>query len=93
MRELKWTPAWRARWQEFYDKASRIAIFGVDEHGYDFLPKLPAYDDLERAVCNTSSSQVPSTNAMPTECNSATRQNTLIFLAVIPFVMKKLFAS
>ncbi|CAF3656855.1 unnamed protein product [Rotaria sp. Silwood1] len=52
LRSLKWTPESTNRWQEFYNKASRLVIHGVNTREADTLSSLPTYEDLKSVRCS-----------------------------------------
>jgi hypothetical protein len=75
-----WTPESIAEWQEFYNNASRTIVFGrADNFNFDYLPKLPEYEDLKTSECKR------------VIINSAVGQNSFILLTFISFVITILF--
>ncbi len=50
--ELKWTPESVKGWQEFYNNASRLLIYGKSGNfSYEDLPTLPKFQDLKPPTC------------------------------------------
>lgn len=74
LRSLNWTSDSADQWQKFYQDASRIVI---SSHGgnysFDYLPKLPEYEDLKAPECKRSA------------LNSSVRQNSCIIFTFISF--------
>jgi len=72
--DLKWTPELAARWQEFYNSASRLVIYGRSgQMQSQILETLPTYKDLQ-----------------PDECPKSTgyRQTFSIFFLIVSFLIK-----
>jgi hypothetical protein len=62
--ELKWTPESIQQWQEFYNDAPRVVIFGqTGNFSFENITKLPEFKDLKASECKRSI------------LNSAIRQN------------------
>ncbi len=71
----QWTPETIVQWQEFYNKAPRLLIFGQGGNfSFQTLPELPPYKDLTPPPCKRG---IPS---------SAIRQNSLILFTWISFL-------
>jgi len=82
LNDIKWTPELAVKWQEFYNKASRRILIGGDHFETEFINSIPKYEDLKPEECST----------VPTQ--AAGRQSeTFIFLAFIPFIMRKILIS
>jgi hypothetical protein len=78
--EQKWTPESISKWQEFYNNAPRVVIYGLaGNFSYESLTKLPEYKDLKPSECKRDIS------------NSAIRQNSLILFTLISFLMTRFF--
>ena len=51
---LTWTSESIARWQQFYNDASRLVIFGGNvDYNLEVLAHLPKYGDLKEESCDT----------------------------------------
>ena len=63
--DLKWTPERAVQWQEFFNKASRLLIYGRGGHfQFETWPKLPEYNDLKPADCANVQNGTSGTTAM-----------------------------
>ncbi|CAF2114363.1 unnamed protein product, partial [Rotaria magnacalcarata] len=52
LRNLTWTPESIAQWQEFYNKAARLAIYDRGSHvDTEFISTIPKYEDLKLEPC------------------------------------------
>ena len=70
--ERKWTPESVVEWQQFYNNASRLLIYGQSGNfSFEYLPHLPTYKDLKLAECKTRDSSF------------ATRQTSSFLLPLI----------
>jgi hypothetical protein len=78
-------------WQEFYNNASRIVYFGKGKSAaIESFASLLKYEDIKPAQC-TKREQNQINVVTTADCNSAICQQTFIVLALIPFVMIKMF--
>jgi hypothetical protein len=71
----KWTPEAIVQWQEFYNNASRLLIYGhAGNFSYETLPRIPKYKDLKPPECKRG---IPSL---------AIRHNSLILFTLLSFI-------
>lgn len=49
---LTWTPQLATQWQEFYNTASRLLLYGsAGQMENEMIPTLPTYKDLQPDIC------------------------------------------
>ncbi|CAF3687851.1 unnamed protein product [Rotaria sp. Silwood1] len=100
-----WTPERAVQWQEFYNTASRVLVYGAaPSRQYNVIPSLPKYQDFKPVPCTkdqtinqtttipgqTTSSQSTTTNKARSYI-STLRRNVLVFLNMILIVMTIIF--
>jgi hypothetical protein len=72
---LKWTPESTREWQEFYNHASRLLVYGQSGNvSLENLPTLPQFKDLQPPECKHG---IPSL---------AIRQKSFVFVTLISFL-------
>ncbi|CAF4866010.1 unnamed protein product, partial [Rotaria sp. Silwood1] len=94
---LTWTPERAVQWQEFYNTASRVLIYGASPNiQFNNMSSLPKYKDLKPVPCTkdqnvdqTTTMPVPTTSSQSTTTNKAIsytspiRQGILVFVNLI----------
>lgn len=87
LRNVSWTPALAAQWQNLYQSTPRAAIFGGGLHiSFTLLPRLPTYLDLKQANCTAQPSVNTATN-LPVQCALGTRHETTVFIFFFSFLL------
>ena len=53
--EREWTPEQVVQFQDFYHNTDRVAFLGAgDDLVFEYLPRLPTYEDLKEVECGIS---------------------------------------
>ena len=104
---ISWTSNLATEWQNFYNTASQISLYGRAEHyGESFLSSLPTYKDLSTEVCDNQQTNISSTVTVATTMNMTSvittptslatnnlviDQATFILLVLIPLLVNTVF--
>ena len=87
LRNVSWTPALAAQWQDLYRTTLRIAIFGGGLNiNYTVLPHIPTYLDFKQANCTAQQSVNTATN-LPVQCALGTRHETTMSIFFFSFLL------
>lgn len=91
-----WTPEKATEWQEFFNTANRLLIYGASPNlHFETLPGLPNYEDLKPVPCvkgqttpESTSSTVPPTTK---PSNSAMHHSILTIFPLISVIIAHMF--
>ncbi|CAF3053826.1 unnamed protein product [Rotaria sp. Silwood2] len=80
---INWTSQLVTQWQEFYNNASRLVLYGGEANlQHLMLSRLQKYEDLKQKECNKSSTGNNTTVIIPSF-------NTIVFLAIYLMILIK----